>query len=341
MANTYLVEDMIQLAEDEQKLFESILAVEFRKAQVLKEDGNLSSQTDSDEGDDVNPAPAQADQDTGDAPDTQVKQKWYEKLKAFATKIWEGIKEAFRKFIEKIQTFIQEGIVKRFEGPLSNNANLKGFEGIKGHAVADLDHPLNKPAELLDTLIGDMVTKDAIWDEDFTQKTKQVLDECNKCIQPNNTVDAWNKDGSANYDFKKAINIWTTFPLNIYKNTYKKLANTAPEKIIKKGITLGQKGSEDAKTIGGSGYNVAGVSEKLSALSSATGTFLRTGAAYIKSLRRAIIACGTYALKANRKTDKAAAKEEKKGEEPMNASAIAWIAGVSSDAYVDEQFAFI
>lgn len=325
---TSYIEAMIEQAEDENRLFESVLHMQFRKAQVLKE-ADEGDATEATNVDDNTPAEAPKADAATKATDAEGKKKWFEKIKEIATKAWESIKRFFGTIIAKIKEVVlkDKTIVTKYEAALKDPARLKGFVGIRNFAPADLTHTLIQPANMVDDLIASVVSRDALWDEDFGSKCDELIKECNKCIQPNNRVDVWNKDGSANYDFSKAIQILSQTPLNEYLSTYKKIANTPADKIIKKGLTIGGNANgEESVSIGGKVADIQGAPEKISKLSQAVATFLRTSVAYIKAIRVAIIACGTAAIK---------------GATNESANDLAWVAQVASEQFIDEQFAFI
>lgn len=333
---TSIVENMIQLAEDENKLFESILSIEFRKAQIIRE-ADLSDQTDSDDGEDVNGAPAQADQDTDDgasntAANETAKKNIFKKIGEALKKAWEAIVNALKKLVIVIKDFVTKD--SKLEGiygkALANKSNLNGFEGIPNYRPINFQaKPLKDIANEMADLADDVTEKNYFWSEDFVEKCDQVKKDCESVL--GEAVPKW--DGK-DFDFSRAFKELATqqLPADTMK-VYKAFAKTTGEKVVQKGLSVAGKEVAGKVTDG----NAAGATKKINALSGAAGAFVKTYGAYYKSLRHAIIACGTYAVRASKKQ----AGAEATPEEQAKTESLVWLAGEHSDSYVDEQFAFI
>ena len=157
MENNYSFFDgLLEQVELEHSLFESTLRSKFRSIKVLKEDGDISTQADQDDGPDVNSAPVQADQDTDDGKKT----KFIDKVKDIATKFIEWLKTVFTTISEKIKRVIfnDNTIIKKYKEILTTKDNaLDGFPGIDDFAAANLNWEL--PTTLAENVLNDVFGK--------------------------------------------------------------------------------------------------------------------------------------------------------------------------------------
>ena len=331
MANTKLVENMIQLAEDEQKLFESVLAVEFRKAQVLKEDGNLDSQKDPDEGDDVNPAPAQADNDTAD---DAVKEGIFKKIGTAISNALQWLKEKFNEFITKVKQviLIDNGIVKRYVDAI-NKADLSKFPGIDNIVPVNPDFRFDQACATFDVMAKGLSDCSIIGGSvEIESNMKKLKEECDKAYAyANHEPSTWKPSS-----FKVSTDVFTkSDPVKAAMKTVRYF-NVNPNSIIGKIKSNAQ--AKKAEADKGSAEWQAGIKTVMEGATLLMSTY-RT---WHKSIRRSIVEIGAWVLKTNKQAEKPAeeTKEAEKTEE-VKAEAVCWLAGISSDAYIDEQFAFI
>ncbi len=318
MSYTCFAETALQLAKDEDKLFESLLKIDFRKAQILKE-ADLDAQTDPDDGEDV----AKMDYSEGEEQTKEVvKKKIFEKIAERAQKILDWLKAALGKVAEKFKEFFYKDskIVKVYGNALANKDNLKGFAGIPNFAAANLTAklPLSEMADISDDLREGKFTEDAQW----ADKCDNLIDLSKKALDA--PVEEWNKDGSANYDFAAAIKILATNQLTKDVFTvYKKLADSG--KVQDKLLAKLEKDESQSATKDEAQQYIG----KIKLAADAGKAFVDTYVKYFKALRQAMIVCGTYALK------------KAKGADQATAESVTWLAGLSSAQYLDESFAFI
>ena len=134
---TCFVEDMIHIAEDEDRLFESLLKVEFRKAEVIREADINSAQNNDVIDAEVKEAPA----DNKDNANDEVKKKVSERIKDILLKFFNAVKGLGEKIMNKIKQFIfsDNKLVDKYLTVLKDNNNLQGFEGIDNFSEPNLD----------------------------------------------------------------------------------------------------------------------------------------------------------------------------------------------------------
>lgn len=331
MEGTCFIESMIQQAEFENKLFESMLQISFRKAQVLKE-ADTSEQTDPDDGPDVNPAPAQADQDTADE---ETKKKWYQKLGEILKNLLNAVINAITNFINAVKEKIisNNAIVDKFKDALTKPHALQGFPGIENFAAPDINN--DKGCIEIIKMYNELVNlfKEGTWfDSSMENKTKEIEDASKSVLLK--PVELWNKSGSANFDWNKAVSELNTAAngQSLFGKTLNELRKVAaaPDSLMMKIKNLGTK--DDVYE-----QNNAEAKKAFSNIREASSYMLNANKAYIKALRHAIFTCGTYALKAA----KGEAGEKATEEQNVAAEAMSWYVGVQSDQFIDEAFAFI
>ena len=309
MSYTCFAENAIQWAKDEDKLFESLLKIDFRRAQILKE-ADLDAQTDPDDGEDVKTM----DYSEGEASE-QVKKKLFEKIGEKAKKVLEWLKAALGKVAEKFKEFFYKDskLVDTFKDALSKKENLAKFEGVKNFAPANVDFNLSdllsKMADITDALGNGTFLTDTNWEN----KCKKLAYDCKGAI--GEEVEAWNAYGNVGPEyFTKAIKLLQTNQLTKDVFTiYKKVANKSYQ-----GVKPGKEGFDAQKAI--YGINLASVAAK---------TFINTYVQYFKAIRHAVIVCGTAALRAAKGGDQA--KNE----------ALVWMVSTQSEQHLNESFAFI
>ena len=320
MEGTYLVESMIQQAEMENKLFESLLQVNFRKVQVLKEDHDVSSQKDPDEGEDVKTMTYSE----GEVDET-VKKKWYEKLADLIKKVATAIANAIDSFFNKIASVVatNKQVFTKFDEALKKNGALNGFPGIENFAAPKLNN--NDTCIEIIKKYESMVEQYKLgnwFDSTLENTVGEIKTMAGGLLEK--PVEAWNKNGSANFDFAKAESALESLAngQSLFGKTIKELRSIAanPDSILMK-----LKNSKIKDDVFGQDNKLAKAA--YSNLREACMVMLNANKNYIKALRHAIFACGTYALK------------KSKGEEV--ATQEAWVVGIASDQFIDESFAFI
>ena len=333
---TCFVEDMIHIAEDEDRLFESLLKVEFRKAEVLRESDGINSAQNNDVIDaEVKEAPADNNKENAN---DEVKKKVSERIKSILLKFFNAVKGLGEKIMNKIKQFIfsDNKLVEKYLAVLKDNNNLQGFEGIDNFSEPNLDW------EFDDNNIGTFLAPmEKVIDKTYfqsnmrdfnyiahndTNKADEIIMACNSALKK--PIDNWNKDGSANFDWNKAV------------TTLKDGKLTKPVfKIVRKlsGI-IGTLNGIDAKTFYSGNLADSSLTEYINNSRDIAKKVFGTHVKYFKSIRQALVVCGTYALK------KSSAKStDATGTQLVAASAnmLAYMSGHKSEMYLDEQFEFV
>ena len=335
---TTFLEDMIQISEDENKLFESMLKIEFRKAEVVREnalheddnnaiDAEYKEASDDNKSTDLTTTDSNSNNSSDEA-DKEVNKKFIERVVEIFKKLLAAIKKAGENIMNKIKQFVYSDnkIIQKFKAALANKDNLAGFEGISNFAEPDLNWTFDEDSisDFLD-LMGQMAEHHIFVygskDQNKNTADKIIIDCNNALAKP---VDNWNKDGSANFDFNKATEVLASGRLS--KPIFSLVRNV--------GGIFGKLRVEDAKIAYASGSDRESLKNYINDAREVSKKVLSTHIHYFKSLRQAIIVCGTYAVK------KAAAGDTNKETATESANTLAFVAGTISEAYLDEQFEF-
>jgi len=335
---TTFLEDMIQIAEDENKLFESMLKIEFRKAEVVREsalheddnnaiDAEYKEASDDNKSTDLTTTDSNSNNSSDEA-DKEADKKFSEKVTELIRKLLTAIQKAAEKIMNKIKQFIYSDnkIMQKFKEALSNKDNLAGFEGIDNFAAPNLDWSFDEDSikDFLD-LMNQMTERHFLVmgnHSDSNKKADEIFIDCNNALS--NPIDNWNKDGSANFDFNKAID-------NLVNGKLSKPVFIMVKRI---GGLLGALRTIDAKDLYAHGSDKKEYIDYINNAREVAKKVLSTHIQYFKAIRQAIIVCGTYAVK---KASTGNANEETATESANN---LAFVAGTISEAYLDEQFEF-
>lgn len=313
---------LMEQVEFEHKLFESVLKVNFRKVQILKEDEQVESQDNNTEAQvDNNPAPAQ-DTDQNNTDDKKLGENIKEKLK----QAWEAVINWFIKAAETIANkiknivFTDNKIVNKYKEILITKSDaLKDFPGIDNFRAANLKFNLPTQEDI------DKMCKAVANNENFVNGCKELENKCNGALE--DVAEKWNQGGTA----------WST---DDWKVAFEKLAT---DRIYE---ALGASAKHLANTKGPivqkvtNFYNPMGNWEKMntdskSAFQSTLKAFLNTQVAYFKALRRACIACGTHVIKTQNQGQAAEQPEAK-----QEAATLTFLADLLCEQYLDESFSF-
>lgn len=323
MVNTCFIEDMIQVANDEHKLFETMLAINFRKAEVLRESQLLTEE----ETGDANPASAEnseADDAVNQKFTDKIKEKW-ENILAFITKAFSKLMEVIKRVIYKDST-----IAKKYREALTNahqTGVLSGFAGIDNFKVPNTEYGFAENE--INKLISD-VENGKVPDDQIKADCDAVNNKLKEAFE-GEPVKEWNKNGTTTFDFKKAADILASGKMvkPIYE-TVKKLGGNNIKAVSAK---LNSQDNETAGKVLETAKNILAVTKE-----------------YFIALRRAFIICGTYAIKNAGKVDAAEAKkapdEQFAGGDGADSSfesanTLAFAADLANEMYLDEQFAYI
>lgn len=335
---TTFLEDMIQIAEDENKLFESMLKIEFRKAEVVREsalhedndtiDGEYKEASDDNTSTELTTTDNNSNNNSSDEADKEVNKKFIERVVEIFKKLLTAIQKAGENIMNKIKQFVYSDnkIIQKFKAALANKDNLAGFEGISNFAEPDLNWTFDeeKISDYLDLM--DQMVKQRTFIYGSKGQNKNTADEiimdCNNALAK--PVDNWNKDGSANFDFNKATEVLASG----------RLSKPIFSLVRKVGGILGKLRAEDAKSSYAYGSGRELLKNYINDAREVSKKVLSTHVHYFKSLRQALVVCGTYAVK------KAAAGNTNEETATESANTLAFVAGTISEAYLDEQFEF-
>ncbi len=335
-----LAEANLQLINHEDKLFESLLKLEFRKAQILKEDGDVTSQKDPDEGEDK----PTVEYSEGEETKTAVKENIFKRIVEALKKAFTAIATAFKTLFEKISAIFTKDhpILKKFTDAINNVDNRKGYPGIKNFRAANpdfnfeaafnkCDELYNKPFVPLDTIMKDDGVVKALEGAFLSDKEEEVwIPDSNFKINP----DAFANNRAKEF---KQIKLLATL---LHTMNDKKIEKTA-ELMLKNPIFVAGGGDKES-------YKAA-VTKMVKEMHELITTYQE----WYKSLRKIVFDLGTYCIRtahgAKKKNPEGNKEEEVKAEsyviddgKSVNITeALCWIAGEESDNYVNEMFGLV
>ena len=350
MEGLCFMEDMIHVAEEEQKLFESILAVDFRKAEILREaqilnldeaDGVPKSGWENAKDASFKEAPAEnSDDNKSDSTDSdntssdeskeaesKVNENIGKKIVNILVTIGKKIKAAFEALIDKMKRILlnDSKVKDKYLKAINVEGILQGFPGIDNFEEPNLDFDIPKDAieEVLAPYTNILKYMDII-DKD-SEETKKKVDGiiagyASACKKP---VDNWNKDGNAHFQFEAAINKLLDGKI------------TKPIFYICKMLEVRAANAIQFRN------NIIWGKEKFSAYFKESIELCKSTIAvskkYFGSIRRALITCGTYALK----KQNASLGDSHTALAVQDAADMAFMADMACEAYLEEQFAYI
>ena len=330
------VEDMIQIAEAEDKLFESLLKVEFRKAEILKEDSTALVPTQKNDDDAIDAEVKDAPADDSNNANDEVKKKFIERVLETIKKFFGAIKTLGEKIMNKMKDFFYSDnkLIDKSLNALQDNNNLQGFDGIDNFQEPNLDWRFDdnsiglflKPMkQMLDHNFFIIITKDP---EINKRDADKIIVSLNSALKK--PVDNWNKDGSTNFQWDTAVSVLKDGKL------------TKPIFSIVRQMNgfLGTLNGLTAKsTYANSWSNSSDTNKAISAYiddaKDVAKNVFGTHVKYFKSIRQALIVCGTYALK------KVSSKSSDTQAIAASANMMAYMSGHESEVYLDEQFEFV
>lgn len=297
MSELCLAESMMSIVNDENKLFESMLHVQFRKAQVLREKEGDENAIDAE----VKDAPAEtgtAVATTGNnstsVVDNKAKEGFVKKAVEIITTLVEKIKAALKTFFQKIKRIVltDNAVIKKFEEALSNNDNLKGFPGIPN--FTEIPNPDLDIDDFIDIAVGNPSNIDINSLENSINEIKRAKEELDKKAFTIENQNPWNKDGSANYDFDSAF-VSYKYNIEAENKTFDRICriyDLFPKKLMEIVNGFINKKEKDKYNLTKDQYKVyyKSVTESYSA-------FIGSYKKWFKALRRVIIDCGSYAVK--------------------------------------------
>ena len=348
-----LVESSIDLYQDEDRLFESVLNVNFLKklSSIREAEGNA---TEEEKPADAAPAEnngGEAEQTEENKADNAAKTGIIAKIREIISKAVEAIKKAIPNLFNKIREIVLKDstIIKRYREALLTKGTLKGFEGIEDFAAPNPKfnpgYIGTKVRKFYDDLL---VSADSsnyygfIEDDKFLEELKKDTEDARKEMFFEK-ADKWIP--GEDYDFKTLINSYYNYTKSqmFIEQSLKAIDETARktlDKVEKVYSTKASKeglGDDDAQKLG-------------SRLIQTIKPILEANKDWFKAARKVLVVCGSYAVKHTNeaKLNDAAEKEAEKIKNKAEAdnaekqeSAMLWLAGLSSDEYVNEQFAFI
>ena len=359
-----LNEAMLQLVNHEDKLFESLLKLEYRKAQILKEDGNVSSQKDPDEGDDAPTVDYAEGENVDDETKKNIKSNIFARIKEAIKRVAAAIAKAFKNLFEALRNIVTKDntIVKKYADAINQVENRKGYPGIRDFRAANPNFEFKPVFERFERDIIDNFISGSFYDgmgdvadSTFGQAAEAYNNDnvFDKAFLPGK--DLWVPDAN----FKIADNVFSKNrgeEIDRIGKIAKKM-NLPDDKIdtaTKKVLTIKTKDNKNmALNKKDTGTNVW--SEALKLAMSASRNLISTYQEWFKSLRRMLFDLGTYCLSKRKDAFKAAtATDKKEDKKPVNASfvidgdrkvsiaeSLCWIAGEESDNYVNEMFGLV
>ena len=350
-----LVESSIDLYQDEDRLFESVLNVNFlKKLSSITEAENENTEEEKP----ADTAPAEnndggegAEQTEENKADNAAKTGIITRIKEIIGKAVEAIKKAIPNLFNKIREIVLKDstIVKKYREALLTKGTLKGFEGIEDFAAPNPNFKVEFIGAKVKKFYDDMlVSADSsnyygfVEDEKFLEELKKDTEETRKEMFFEK-ADKWVPGDDYNFDaLIKSYYNYTKSQMFIEQSvkaidettrkTLEKVEKVYSNKASKEGL-----GDDDAQKLG-------------SRLIQTIKPILEANKDWFKAARKVLVVCGSYAVKHvnEAKLNDAAEKEAEKIKNKAEAentekqeSAILWLAGLSSDEYVNEQFAFI
>ena len=330
-----LAEANLQLINHEDKLFESLLKLEFRKAQILKEDGDVSSQKDPDEGEDK----PTVEYSEGEETKTAVKENIFKRIVDALKKAFAAIGTAVKALFEKISAIFTKDhpIIKKFADAINNVDNRKGYPGIKNFRAANPDfsfvpaftrceemYKFNSDGKLTVNPNDDSISKSLDGAFLSSEEEENWIPKDNFKINP----DAFANNRAKEIKSIKAIAIHNS-----------KISDKDIEKEAAKLAKKFGNSKEDYTTV-------------LSKMVHDMRELISTYQEWYKSMRKIIFDLGTYCIRNSHKAKKDVAtdnKEEAKtesfiidnGKSVSITEALCWIAGEESDNYVNEMFGLV
>ena len=331
MGEITFFDGLMEQVEFEHKLFESVLQVNFRKTQILKEADETATNNTKD-------APAQTNPNSES---DDKKQKFFTAVRTKLAEAWSNVVNWFKNTIntvaEKIKNIIlsDKKIIDKYSQVLTTNAAvLKNFDLLKDFKAANVvDY--NLPVKEVESLVKD---NNFLFSKDCKDNCAIIDQRCDSAF-----VDV--SDWSA-YNWGNAFDILNSDRLaNDILVAAKALASSEgsiKQKILDKGFDLetavrdkiNDKTSGDAnqaynRDMAGDPFKTL-AGENLHVIQATMKKFISTYVAYFKAIRRACIACGTYALKNQGGTEEA----------QQEATNLAFLADVQCEQYLDESFSF-
>ena len=334
-----LAEANLQLINHEDKLFESLLKLEFRKAQILKEDGDVSSQKDPDEGEDK----PTVEYSEGEETKTAVKENIFKRIVEALKNAFTAIATAFKTLFEKISAIFTKDhpILKKFTDAINNVENRKGYPGIKNFRAANPDFNFEAAFEKCDELYHkhffdiETVMKD---DGGITKALEGAFlsDKEEETWIPDSNFKI-NPDAFANNRTKEIKQI----------KTIATIFHTMNDKQIENGAEIMVRNNKSG-TADKESYKTA-----ISKMVKEMHELITTYQEWYRSLRKIIFDLGTYCIRtahgAKKQNPEGNKEEEVKAEsfviddgKSVNITeALCWIAGEESDNYVNEMFGLV
>ena len=317
MIDTCFAKASIEMAEFENKLFESMLKINYRKAEILKE-------ADGEE-------PAEEVKADATAAESAVKENIFKKIGAKIKEFFTWLAGLFEKLAGKIRQIIMSNnaVIKKYEEAIKKDGALEGFEGIKNFSAPNVKIDIAKVNKLY-TELEEMFDQGLWYSNDMEEKVSEIKKEAEVILDK--PVESWTGNGfdwnKAFVDLKAYADGNTIFGAAI--SSAKKIA-AKPDSIIMKIKNIKTKDSTFNQGLD------ADAKKAFSNIREGSQILLDANKKYFKALRQAIITCGTYALKKS----SAKATDTNKEETKQEAADLAWAAGLQSEMYLDEQFAFI
>ena len=329
---TSYIESIIEQTEFEDKLFESLLNIRFRKAQVIKEADEQENKEQPAE------APA-ADNNTAPAVDANTKAADSSTIRNIGTKIkeaWDKMINWFIKVGTNIANKIKEifwkdnKVIEKYSKALENyKETLKGFDGIPDFKPAYLGADLVKEEDFL-RLSNACVSPNA----ENIEKAMEVIKNISKSIETKtktyfmeNQHNPWMENGNDDYDFGQAVKLLKE--------------NRISENMIKavKAAEARCKGVKIAEKFARGNMKEALSMVPVKEMGDACKSFLTANTNYFKAIRRALIVCGSYAVKHSEQP--AAETPEQAEAQQTAAESVAYLADLIHQDYMNEQFSFI
>lgn len=319
-----ILESCIEIAENEHKMFNSVIECDFLEAaNLLLEDGEAAEEK---------------NEKNQEAKTTSFKQK----LEIGVQKIIEAIKKAAANIIYKLNDLFKSDkkLVEQF-GKNLTSANYSNFPGIADFAfpskIVSLDDIKAEEAEkFTEDFLGKVEANPASALEELKKKSEERLTALDKLEEDNfgEKKEKWmpNKD-----DLKLAVDTLTDGKANVLIKSIKEKANNTIKTL------------EDVKRNSRASKKEEVAHAKYQGAMIACNTFSKEFKAYtnlvikqVAACRKALILCGRYANKGASDKDGSKESDEKieKVEGEIVESAIMYALAEASDAYVYESLAF-
>lgn len=335
------IESMLNIAEDENKLFESMLKIDFRKAQVLKEADDDVIEGEYREIKDDNKS---EENEKSDSANNTAKVKMIDKIKEGLKKFFESVCNFFKNLATKIKEIVlsDNKVIKLYKDALANKDNLKGFPGIANFAAPNVGE---LPVGAMEALGTDFMTGEWGYDIDkFKNACNDIVEASKKAISEK--VELWNQDGNANFNFNDAFEEFANKLASGAGTIYKSFAQYTNSKTMARFDKISNSKfytKTISKILDNAGLDISVedylklYKEALGAFAPACKEFMSAYQGYFKGIRHALIVCGTYAIKASK--GKAGAKA--KAEDQAQTESLCWVTDLTSEQFLDEQFSFI